>query len=51
MFCVTIDDFKFNGRSSVQKNIAEVFFINFFVIKEVEVQYLNRNMCHNDYKN
>ena len=38
MFCVTIDDFEFIGCSSIKKNIAEVFCINFFCLKEVEVQ-------------
>jgi len=35
---VTIDYFEFIGCSSIKKNIAEVFYINFLRLKEVEVQ-------------
>ena len=30
MFCVTSDDFKLNGCSTIKKNIAEGFYIKFY---------------------
>ena len=47
MFCVTIDDFEFIGCSSIKKNIAEVFYINFFCLKEMEVQPVPRRRMSN----